>query len=223
MRLIDIIVSLFGLIILLVPILLAAFTIRLFFSKKIFFYQKRVGLNMNEFEIIKFSTMTQQNTNKISDYVTVDNDPRVSKIGKFFRDTKINELPQLFNILKGDMSLIGPRPLPIETFKMYDKSIQEIIVKKKPGLSGIGSVIFSEENKLLNRNDNLDFYFNVIQPYKGKLEKWFVENYSFQLCIKILIITFIKIFFKKTRVHWLFLKKAPIPPISLKKILRYDY
>ena len=113
---------------------------------EVFYKQKRVGKSMKEFDLLKFATMLKDSENLGTRDITIANDPRILPFGKILRKTKINELPQLINILFGDMSVVGPRPLVMNTFKQYDGGSQKIISSVKPGLSGIGS-IFLEMKK----------------------------------------------------------------------------
>ena len=111
--------------------------------------------------------------------ITLQNDPRVTKIGSFLRKTKINELPQIINILKGDISLVGPRPLVTKTFSAYTAEVQSKIYNVKPGLTGIGSIIFRDEESIISAvkdEDPHEFYKRVIAPYKGELEMWYQDS-----------------------------------------------
>ena len=122
--------------------------------------------------------------------VTVRNDPRVLPFGRILRITKVNELPQLFNIFAGDMSVIGPRPLLSKQFSMYSEEDKKIISSVRPGLSGVGSIVFRDEEKLLSKElDPLEFYQKKISPHKAYLEKWYVENNSIYLYFKLIILT----------------------------------
>lgn len=147
----------------------------------VFYFQKRIGLGGQPFDIWKFATMLKNSPNMGTGTNTVRNDPRILPMGHFLRKTKINELPQLMNILLGSMSVIGPRPLVEKEFKMYSPEGQEIIGKLKPGLSGIGSIIFRDEEAYISQVDlslvNI-FFKEVIQPRKEQLEKWYYEHRS---------------------------------------------
>ena len=123
--------------------------------------------------------------------ITLKDDFRVTRVGKFLRKTKINELPQIV-ILKGDISFVGPRPLILSSFEVYSKNIQFKIYNVKPGLTGIGSIIFRDEESLLSSIKDEDphvYYQKVIAPYKGELELWYQQNRSFTTDLKILFIT----------------------------------
>ena len=121
--------------------------------------------------------------------VTIKEDPRVLPFGKFLRRTKINELPQLLNIFFGDMSVIGPRPLTPQTFNYYASETQNIISKVRPGLSGIGSIVFRGEEEIMEGTSaSVDFYNNVIAPYKGSLEEWFVVNKNLSIYFKLILL-----------------------------------
>ena len=127
---------------LLVPI---AILLRLTGEGEVFFLQDRIGKDGKIFKLFKFATMLKNSPNIGTGTVTMKEDPRVLPVGKFLRKTKINELPQLLNIFFGDMSVIGPRPLTTETFAAYSENTQSLIGLVRPGLSGLGSIIFRGE------------------------------------------------------------------------------
>jgi lipopolysaccharide/colanic/teichoic acid biosynthesis glycosyltransferase len=150
------------------------------------------------------------------------NDPRVLPAGKFLRKTKINELPQLLNIFIGDMSLIGPRPQTPRCFDAFPVESQDVIVQVKPGLSGIGSIVFrGEEDILEGHSGTLDFYDNVIGPYKGKVEAWYVGRQGLIVYSSLIILTIWVIFFPKSDLVWRIFKDMPFPPDVLKKDLNF--
>ena len=173
-RLLDIVLSLTS-IIFIIPILIPIIIILRFTGEgEIFYLQDRVGLGLKDIKIFKFATMLKDSENMGSGIYTSKEDERVLPFGKFLRKTKINELPQLVNILKGDMTIVGPRPLIRETFELYDKEDQVKISSIRPGLTGIGSVVFRSEDEILEKSDiPLDqFYEKHITPFKAKLENW---------------------------------------------------
>ena len=130
--------------------------------------------------------------------VTLKDDYRVLPVGKFLRKTKINELPQLFNILLGEMSIIGPRPLHKKQFSFYPEEDQIIITSTLPGLSGVGSIVFRDEEKILQKsNDPEKTYKEKISPEKAKLEKWYIEHKSLHLYFKLIFLTVIAVFLPK--------------------------
>ena len=148
-RLLDIIVSLITLIILL-PIFIPVIIILRFSAEgEVFYLQERYGIYNSKFKIFKFATMLKNSMNMGAGSITLKNDPRVTKIGSILRKTKINELPQIINILRGDISLVGPRPLVAKTFMAYSK-VQSKIYNVKPGLTGIGSIIFRDEESIIS-------------------------------------------------------------------------
>lgn len=133
-------------------------------------------------------------------YATVRNDPRVTPVGKWLRFTKFNELPQLWNVLVGEMSFVGPRPLPEQSFVKYSREVQSRLYKVRPGITGVGSLVFRDEEKLVTAVRDMglqpmDYYLKYIYPYKGMLEMWYQENISFSTDLKILLLTFWQILF----------------------------
>lgn len=143
--------------------------------------------------------------------ITLRNDPRVTKVGKYLRKTKINELPQIFNILKGDISVVGPRPLMKAGFSRYSKSFQNTVYNVKPGLTGIGSIIFRDEEKILTESKlkPSDCYRNVILPHKGQLELWYQRNRSLKLDLQLIIITAWVIAFPESTIYNRWFKDLP--------------
>jgi len=211
-RLLDIVVS-FLAILILTPLLLPIIIILRFSSEGYVFYlQDRIGKNKKNFKIIKFATMLKDSPNLASGSITLSGDWRVTKPGKFLRKTKINELPQIINILKGDISLVGPRPLVTKTFSAYSLDVQSKIYNVKPGLTGIGSIIFRDEETIISSvidEDPHDFYKRVIAPYKGELEMWYQENRSLYLDFQLIFMTAFVIFVPKTRLYERWFKDLP--------------
>ena len=119
------------------------------------------------------------------------------------------------------MSIIGPRPLTYEAFSLYSTSTQEAIKKVRPGLSGIGSIIFRDEEELMDGNNvPVDFYENVIAPYKGQLEEWFIKNRGLSLYFLSILITAWAILFPSSKIAWKLLRNAPKPPERLSNLLK---
>ena len=212
-RIIDIILSLLALLILL-PLLLPIVVVLLLTGEhKVFYLQNRVGYKNQNFKIIKFATMLSNSANMGSGSLTLKNDPRVLPFGKFLRKTKINELPQILNIIIGDLSIVGPRPQMNIDFKKYSNEVQQKIYDVRPGLTGIGSIIFRDEESLISaaaeNEDPHEFYKRVITPYKGALEMWYQENKSFVLDIKLIFITAWVIIFPESKIYESWFKDLP--------------
>lgn len=210
-RILDFILALLALIVLL-PIFIPV-TIGLLITGEhyVFYFQERIGYKNKRFYIWKFATMLKNSPNMSGGVHTTRKDPRILPMGTFLRKTKINELPQLINILKGDMSIIGPRPLVDKTFDPYPEHVKKSIYNAKPGLSGIGSIIFRDEEKLLSETkmDPADFYKEFISPYKGELEMWYQKNLSFKIDILLIFLTVWVIVFSKSELPYRLFKDLP--------------
>ena len=221
-RIFDIVFSILALTIISPFLLIIIFILKLTGENKIFYLQERIGKDRKIFKIYKFATMLENSPNLETGSITIKNDPRILPFGRFLRKTKINELPQLLNILSGEMSLIGPRPLTSETFKMYSKNTQDLITGVRPGLSGIGSIIFrAEENILQDKEISKDFYIKVISPYKGLLEEWYINNNKIYLYFLFIFLTIWLIFFPNSKITWRVLKNLPKPPDVLRESLNF--
>ncbi len=190
-RFFDILFSLVVLLLLTPFLLPIVVVLRLTGEGYIFYYQRRIGYHNKYFDIIKFATMLKNSPNMGTGSITLRNDPRLIPMGKFLRKTKINELPQILNVLKGDMSLVGPRPLVDKTFNAYPEGLRYKVYDSKPGITGIGSVVFRDEEKLISeaKMPPHEFYEQVIAPYKGELEIWYNNNKSFWVDSMILLLT----------------------------------
>jgi lipopolysaccharide/colanic/teichoic acid biosynthesis glycosyltransferase len=155
--------------------------------------------------------------------ITTKNDPRILPFGVFLRRTKINELPQLLNVFLGDMSLIGPRPLTTQNFRFYSEKQQIIIGKVKPGLSGLGSILFrNEEQFVYLENNPVDFYANTIAPYKGSIEEWYVKNKRIWMYFALIFLTIWVVLSPSSKVLWKVFKELPLPPSDLCIALNYE-
>ena len=216
-RFFDIIFSLLALICLL-PIFMPIFIILRFSGEGyIFYYQCRVGKGGKIFSLLKFATMLKNSPSIGAGEITLKNDPRVLPFGKFLRKTKINEMPQIFNILRGDISIVGPRPMVPNTFQKYSKEAQVALNNVKPGLTGVGSIIFRDEEKFLEGKSNpQEFYDDFIIPYKNDLEIWFTKNSSLKTYFMIIFLTAWVIFFSNSRLPYILLKGLPLSPVELK-------
>jgi lipopolysaccharide/colanic/teichoic acid biosynthesis glycosyltransferase len=190
-RFFDIVFSLLVLIILAPVIIPVIILLLLTGEHEVFFKQERVGYRNKIFRIWKFATMLKNSPNLGSGDITLRNDPRVTRLGKMLRITKLNELPQLINILKGDMSFVGPRPLMKAGFDRYTDELKEKVYLVKPGLTGVGSIIFRDEELIISQSSlsPQECYRQVILPYKGAVEVWYQEHFSFFTDFLILLLT----------------------------------
>lgn len=189
---------------------------------EIFFLQERVGMNGKMFNLFKFVTMLKDSPSLGSGTVTMKNDPRILPVGSFLRKTKINELPQLLNVFLGHMSLIGPRPQAPRCFNAFPTKFQSIITQIKPGLSGIGPIVFRGEEDILEGNSGtLDFYDNVIGPYKGEIESWYVGKQNLAIYFSLVFLTVWVVLKPKSDLIWRIYKDLPVPPDELKKDLNF--
>ena len=189
------------LIILLLPIFLPIIIIlKLTGEGEVFYFQERIGYKNKKFKIFKFATMLKNSSKMGTGSLTLRNDPRVLPFGKFLRKTKINELPQIFNVLNGSMSLVGPRPQMEVDFLVYQDKIRLEIYDSVPGVTGIGSVFFRDEELYIsNSNNPHKFYKEEIAPVKGELEIWYLNNMSFIVDLKLLVVTFWVVIFPKSK------------------------
>lgn len=218
-RLFDLVISGLSILVLsplLLPIILL---LRITGEGEVFFSQDRMGKGGSLFSLHKFATMLKDSPNIGSGTLTVQNDPRILPLGIFLRKTKINELPQLFNVFKGDMSIVGPRPQSSRNFSAFSEDVQKNIMLVSPGLTGLGSIFFSDEEAMLTSSVNHnEFYDSVIMPYKGQLETWYVNHATILIDLKIVYVTALKIIFPKLRLNLSkFFDGMPNPPKELQK------
>ena len=198
---------------LLLPIMLI---LRLTGEGEVFYRQARIGLRGEHFELLKFATMLKDSPNIGSGEITLKEDPRILPFGKFLRKTKLNELPQLINILKGDLSVVGPRPQVPNTFAQYPEAAKQDIGEVRPGLSGVGSIVFRDEERYLDaQQDPHAFYRDVIIPYKAELEQWYVRNQSLRVYFEVILLTVWVILFSSSRMPWRVWKDLPELPAAL--------
>ena len=227
-RLFDLTASAVGLI--LISPLLAVVMLALRFSGEgeVFYLQERIGLNGKPFRIFKFASMLKDSPNLGSKTMTLRGDPRITPLGRYLRITKINELPQLFNVLRGEMSFVGARPLPRTSFERYSDEVQARIYATPPGITGIGSIVFRDEEKLLTLvreqgGDPQELFTSQIYPYKGALEMWYQRNASFVTDMQILLLTFWQILFPRSALVFRLFPDLPPRPDSLRlEVLRAD-
>lgn len=201
-RVFDITVSFLGIIFFLPLMILIGLIIKLTSSGPILFKQKRLTKGVREFTIYKFRSMSTDFDKDAKGIQVKGNSSAITPIGKFIRKTKIDELPQLFNILIGDMSFIGPRPELLRRLKYYSERDKGIF-KVRSGISSPASIVFSDEEYLMNQvSDPEKFYIEQIMPYKIELNLYYVENRTFWNDIYLIIATFLKIV-DKAKIQWI--------------------
>ncbi len=218
-RILDIAFSLIAIIILfpfMVPIMIG---LKLTGEHDIFYMQMRVGKGEKEFPLIKFATMLRDSPNLPGGLFTQENDPRILPFGKFLRKTKINELPQLINVLRGDMSIIGYRPQVRKQYDYFEEEEKKVLRDDKPGLSGLGAIVFRNEESLLHSIDDYEhFYKTIISPYKGKLECWYIEHRNVANYFRLIFIT-IRVVLYPSDKSWKKLKDLPEVPKGLQGMI----
>ena len=216
-RIFDIVIASAVLICLLPLLLPICIALRFTAEGEVFYFQERIGHFNKKFKIWKFATMLKDSPNMLTGSLTLRNDPRVTVVGKFLRMTKINELPQVVNVLIGNMSLVGPRPQVNRDYLAYSKNVQEVIYNVKPGITGIGSIVFRDEEKLISETqlEPHTYYREFIAPYKGRLEIWYQKNASFRTDLLILFLTAWQIFSPHSDLVFKIFKDLPQKPQEL--------
>jgi len=194
-RVLDIVVALAMLIPILPLLAMVAIILRFTGERHVFYVQPRRGKKGEMFGLLKFATMVADSENIGTKDITVRNDPRVLPFGRLLRKTKINELTQLLNVLKGDMSIVGWRPLMQAGLDCYTEEVRQELFTIRPGLTGIGSIIFRDEEHILHlsKKSHKECYRDDIIPYKGELEIWYARTQSIWLDIKIILATAIAV------------------------------
>ena len=190
-RIFDFFAALIGIIILSPIFIIVSIAIKLDSPGNIMFLQKRVGKCGKEFDIFKFRTMVT-NAERLGKQITVGKDNRITKVGAFLRKYKIDELPQLFNVLKGDMSLVGPRPEVPKYVALYNEE-QKKVLSVRPGITDLASLKYSDENDILGKVENPEeYYINVIMKYKLSLNLEYIEKSNLFFDISLVIKTILK-------------------------------
>ncbi|MGL5150750.1 MAG: sugar transferase [Clostridium sp.] len=176
-RLIDLVFSVIGLIFAIPIIIIACIVIIVVYRENAIFTQERVGLGGKMFKIIKIRTMTK--SIDINTTVTTDDDPRITKVGRFLRKTKIDELPQLINVLLGQMSFVGPRPDVTEVIDSMTEEEKKIFLSIRPGITGPATIKYKNEEGILSKVENPEEYnIKIIFPDKVKMNKEYIKNYT---------------------------------------------
>lgn len=217
-RLIDLFISIFALLLLSPLFLIVIIILRFTGEGEVFYFQERLGFLNKKFNIIKFATMLKNSPNMGSGSLTLRGDPRVLPFGNFLRKSKINELPQIFNVIIGNMSIVGPRPQMQVDFDKFPVDIRNEIYKSQPGITGIGSIIFRDEEKWISDfdGDKHKFYKDKIAPYKAEVEIWYYQNQSVLIDLKLVFLTAWVIVFPNSNVVYKMFESLPEKPSHLK-------
>ena len=195
-RLFDIAASIFGLVVFSLLFLIIAILIKIKMPGPILFRQNRVGKNAKLFKMVKFRTMK---VNHGGSTISVKGESRITPLGAVMRNYKLDELPELWNILIGDMSFVGPRP-DVRGYADALLGNDRLLLKMRPGLTGAASIKFSNEEELLAKQDNPNKYNDeVLYPVKVRINNNYVKNWSFWLDIKIIVFTLLG---KKLKEDW---------------------
>ena len=219
-RCLDIFVSLVALLFITPLFLIISFVLKFTSEGEIFYRQERIGKHGKKFGILKFATMLKDSPTLGNGMLTVRNDPRITKVGKWLRLTKLNELPQLWNVFVGQMSFVGPRPLTAVGISRYEQAVSQTILQLRPGITGIGSLVFRDEEKLVslckeNGGDPKAYYREHIFPYKGSVECWYASKQSFRIDFLLLIATLYSVVFNDRNIAFKLFKDLPELPKEL--------
>ena len=194
-RIFDFICAFMGIIILLPVFILIALLIKISSKGRVLFKQQRVGLRGKMFAIYKFRTMIT-NAENLGPKITIGKDKRITGIGKFLRKTKLDELPQLFNVLRGDMAIVGPRPEVPEYVNLYHEEIKNIVLSVRPGITDYASLLMIDENEILAQStDPKQAYIKEIMPQKLDLAVKYVHEQGLWGDLQIMLKTLLKILF----------------------------
>ena len=216
-RLADILLSLAALCVLAPLLLPVALLLRFTGEGEVFYVQQRVGRGGVPFGLFKFATMLKDSPSMGTGTITLKDDPRVLPMGRFLRRTKLNELPQLLNVLRGEMSIVGPRPQTPRCFAAFPERSRACITRVAPGLTGVGSLVFRDEESLMHGAVDPDrFYDDVIMPYKGLLEEWYVANAGPGVYLKVIVLTAWVVAGGGRGLAWRWLHGLPRPPAALR-------
>ena len=188
-RLVDICAAFLGLLILSPFFLVVGFLIKRDTPGPVFYGGPRVGKGGCIFHILKFRTMNEPPLSSAGPRVTAQDDPRITRLGRWLRDSKLNELPQLWNVLVGEMSLVGPRPEDTTIVKTWDENIRREVLSVRPGITSPASVLYRDEESLLNNGNVMRTYINSVLPSKLRLDQLYVRHRSFLLDLDILFWT----------------------------------
>ena len=216
-RLFDIITAILVLV-LVSPLMIPVIVILMLTGEHyVWYFQDRDGYKNKQFSIWKFATILKASPSMGTGSITTKNDPRVFPFGQYLRKTKINELPQLMNVLNGTMSVVGPRPQMEVDYLNFPKEIQKTIYNVKPGISGIGSIVFRDEEKWFSKVTDVHEYNRThIAPYKGALEIWYQNHLNFYTDFMLIFLTIWAIVRPNNQVVYKVFKDLPEKPKELK-------
>jgi lipopolysaccharide/colanic/teichoic acid biosynthesis glycosyltransferase len=220
-RFFDVVFSFFAMLILLpfmIPIMIG---LKLTGEHYIFYLQPRVGKGGKSFNVFKFATMLKNSPNMQGGFITQAKDPRILPMGNFLRKTKINELPQLMNIFIGQMSFVGPRPIVQAHLDLYPEATRKEILKLTPGLTGIGSLVFRDEEGVLDRSggDRKRLHDTIIGPYKGELELWYTKHRNIISYFAIIFLTALSVLLPRSDAYKHIFHDLPPVPAELQPYL----
>ena len=214
-RLFDVILSFLTIFLFFPFFIIIALILKLTSEGYVFYFQDRIGYKNCIFKIWKFATMLKASPSLGTGSLTLTNDWRVTPLGKYLRITKINELPQIVNIFLGDMSFVGPRPLMKVDFEKFSPEIQKTFYNQKPGLTGIGSIVFRDEEKFMSQTtmDPHEFDKLFVAPYKGALELWYQQHCSLNTDFLIIFLTIATLILPNNNLAFKVFKDLPSKPL----------
>jgi lipopolysaccharide/colanic/teichoic acid biosynthesis glycosyltransferase len=217
-RILDIFLSLIALILFFPLGIIIALILKCTGEGEIFYIQDRVGKGGKRFGLLKFATMLKSSPAIGTGDVTVKDDPRVLPLGKFLRKTKLNEVPQFINILIGDMSIVGPRPQTPKNFDYFPAEAKQTILSMRPGLTGIGSIVFRDEEMIVAQSGKSveQCYRGVIGPYKAELEKWYRDKQNMITYILLIAVTAWVIIRPRSEIYRQIWPSLPLLPEALR-------
>jgi lipopolysaccharide/colanic/teichoic acid biosynthesis glycosyltransferase len=200
-RAFDVVLSGLSLLILSPIFLLVSILIKRDSPGPVFFRGMRLGRGDKPFSILKFRSMREEAASYKGPPITAEDDPRITRLGKWLRDTKLNELPQLWNVLVGEMSLVGPRPEEPSLTQTWPPEVRTEVLSVRPGITSPASVIFRDEEKMLSNDHLMDTYLGNILPSKLRLDQLYVRHRSLLLDLDVLLWTFLVVLVPNLRQH----------------------
>ena len=192
-RITDLIFAVILVVVLIIPIIIIAVAVKATSKGSVFYRQVRVTTYGKNFKILKFRTMVE-NADKIGSLVTTDSDSRVTKVGRFLRKYRLDELPQIFNVLSGSMSVVGTRPEVPKYVEQYKPEYFATLLIPA-GITSLASIMYKDEEKLLSSEQDVDkVYIEKILPEKMKYNLQYTENFGFRSDLKLMLKTVKEVF-----------------------------